>query len=337
MRIHLHHLVLFFLEVELEMSKGWNVTNDCFYIWHRGPYGTINGLRLGGEVSPLHPAALRERENGMMLSHAGSTGGRRIAAMSVGEAVSSAAAVVRGSGTSSAATADAGSSGAGVDLISMLFSGGAGGILGNQPPLSDSTNSISGPSSASNPSPPQRITSKYDAFKVPWPEINAALGLSALLLDTLQKKPHSGIVFQTHEIMPLGIATKIGVKPDNNNKKGANTAWYNLFYSEESYSAFQFFTKRNFNVALNGLLKCLQDASEVVVSADKALVLPHEITSTSRGEMIIGGLPISYFANGGGSGSGSTEKEGERWTRALKYFLTDLKWVVAYTVKHVDR
>ena len=41
----------------LELAQKWNVTNDCFYIWYRGPFGIINGLRLGSEV-PALPADL---------------------------------------------------------------------------------------------------------------------------------------------------------------------------------------------------------------------------------------------------------------------------------------
>lgn len=32
---------------QLEATSQMNAANDCFYIWHAGPFGTINGFRLG--------------------------------------------------------------------------------------------------------------------------------------------------------------------------------------------------------------------------------------------------------------------------------------------------
>ena len=31
----------------LESMSQMNAANDCFFIWHAGPFGTINGFRLG--------------------------------------------------------------------------------------------------------------------------------------------------------------------------------------------------------------------------------------------------------------------------------------------------
>ena len=51
--------------------------------------------------------------------------------------------------------------------------------------------------------------------------------------------------------------------------------------------------------------------------------LPFPITVDKHNTMTIGGLGIGHSSND------------EEWTRALKYFLTDLKWCVAFHVKHV--
>ena len=40
-------------ESQLERLKRTNVYNDVFHIWHRGPFGTIAGFRLG--KTPTHP------------------------------------------------------------------------------------------------------------------------------------------------------------------------------------------------------------------------------------------------------------------------------------------
>ena len=58
-------------------------------------------------------------------------------------------------------------------------------------------------------------------------------------------------------------------------------------------------------------------AEETVQERDRTIALPHAIEASARGEMTIGGLPVAYGP------------EGEQWTRAMKYLLTDLKWLVA--------
>ena len=47
---------------------------------------------------------------------------------------------------------------------------------------------------------------------------------------------------------------------------------------------------------------------------------------SSSGELGIGGLSVAY---------GTADPV--EWTRAMKYLLTNVKWLVAYTAKHVDR
>jgi len=34
-------------ETLLDAMMQINVANDCFYIWHWGPFATMNGLKLG--------------------------------------------------------------------------------------------------------------------------------------------------------------------------------------------------------------------------------------------------------------------------------------------------
>jgi beclin len=38
---------------QLSLMMQINVPNDCFYIWHMGPFATINGFKLGR--LPLYP------------------------------------------------------------------------------------------------------------------------------------------------------------------------------------------------------------------------------------------------------------------------------------------
>jgi beclin 1 len=242
----------------LEQAQKYNVTNDTFFIWHKGPFGTINGLRLGSEV-PLVPT---DPEEPVPIQ----TG------------------TDRNTGT------------------------GRMGILGY-------SLGFSAADSPPSPTPAHQTTTVMGSTeKVPWVEINSALGLVALLLSSLERKPHSGIHFQ-NEIIPLGSTSRIGVR------NGQSVAYYNLF----SDDGFQLFGKRNFNIALNGLLRCVADAARAVQERDRTIALPHPVEIPNRGDGTIGGLSISYGP------------DGDRWTRAMKYLLIDLKWLIAFTTKHVDR
>lgn len=154
--------------------------------------------------------------------------------------------------------------------------------------------------------------------QVCWFETNAALGTAALLLCVLQEQPETNIQFSAYDIIPLGSYSKISTKVKGSN---AIPTIYNL-YSDDRFS---FFGKRSFNKALQGLLNCLLDAGECVTKQDKALEFPYPITEDTSGELMIGGLTINYGT------------DSERWTTALKYFLTDLKWLVAFILKNVER
>jgi hypothetical protein len=144
--------------------------------------------------------------------------------------------------------------------------------------------------------------------KVPWSEINSALGLLALLLSSLERKPHAGVRYR-HEVVCSGSTSKIGLRRD-----GGSTAYYNL-YSDDS---FQFFGRRHFNTALQCLVQCVVDASDAIQRRDPTIHLPHPIDRTPR-EFTIGGLPVAYGTDGG-----------VEWTRAMKYLLTNVKHLSAY-------
>ena len=227
----------------LELSQQWNVTNDCFHIWHQGPFGTINGHRLGAEAPTLDLSA--------NMPPPAPEAPRRYLFSSVADT----------------AKTGTGSSGTGA-------------------------------------TPTQSAAS----IRVPWAEINSALGQVALLLSTLEKKPHSGVKFR-HEIVPLGSTSRIGIR-----RGDTVTTLYNL-YSDDS---FQFFGKRNFNLALQYLLECVADAAESIQQRDRTVAMPHAIEKSPRGELTIGGLPVAYGV------------DGVEWTRAMKYMLTNIKQLLIY-------
>ena len=264
----------------LEYALKWNVTNDCFHIWYNGPFATINGLRLGWEAAPL--PALEDDSPAPRLH-----GGPLIVPPSPNGVAAAMKTTER--------------------RPFLLFGGGGGG-----------GNNSHGDNNGNNPSTSQNSTSSSGEpatnLRVPWMELNSALGQVVLLLDTLQKKPNSGIVYTSHVLQPMGSTSKIGYK------KGAAVSWYQLC-SDDSFSLFG---KRNFNVALQGLLQCVKEAFQSIQKRDRTIAIPHAI-QLHGAEWTIGGLSFT-FGN-----------DGIEWTRACKYLLTDIKWLVAYVAKHVDR
>jgi beclin 1 len=162
-----------------------------------------------------------------------------------------------------------------------------------------------------------------NANKVPWPEINAALGHVVLLLKLLQDQCGWTV---THQLLPMASTSQIGIRRRVKSIFGGTTSElqppviHNLYFEESSFSLFKGGALRQFQVGLVALLECMVEINAQL--HDKTIVLPHVIqlhedaTSTT-----IGGVSIAFA-------------ETEDFTRACKYLLTNMKWLVAYTVKH---
>ena len=89
-------------------------------------------------------------------------------------------------------------------------------------------------------------------------------------------------------------------------------------------------------MALEGLVYCIAEVCALVDGRDVALSVPHAIN--------VGGLAVGRDAKSGdgsvtvgGVGMQYDPEEGERWTVVWRYLLTDLKWIIAYFAKHVER
>ena len=147
--------------------------------------------------------------------------------------------------------------------------------------------------------------------QVDWPEINAGLGQAALVVSSIAIKAR--YEFKNYSISPLGSFAKI-------NKLDDRRQVYNL-YTDGSFSLFAN-TKKNFNGALVGLLKCVDELGQHIMSLDPTLTLPYEIETTGT-DGKINNLSVCY---------GGDE---EQWTKSLKFLLTCIKWIIAWSTKHL--
>lgn len=138
-------------------------------------------------------------------------------------------------------------------------------------------------------------------------EINAALGQAALVVQVIALK--AGVEFKHFLISPMGSFPKI-IRGDD--KKTS----YPLFIDS---SSFTLFPKRNFNLALQGFMSCIQELGDYISNYDPTLSLPFKI---SVNDSKIGDLSFTYG------------NDDEIWTRALKFMLADIKWIIAWYTKH---
>ena len=178
--------------------------------------------------------------------------------------------------------------------------------------------------------------------RVPWTEINSALGQIVLLLHHLEQQPHSGIKFPRHTLVPQGSTSKIGLRQPN-----AITGWrsatgeipivamYHL-YSDDSFALFG---KRNFNLALRALVECCAICANAMHARDRTMVMPFPMVvehDNPSAPCTIGGLSVQYNTTAG-AGSDDPHHGLVAWTRVMKYLLTNVKWCVGFAAKHVDQ
>ncbi|KAJ1568095.1 autophagy protein 6, partial [Nowakowskiella sp. JEL0078] len=142
---------------------------------------------------------------------------------------------------------------------------------------------------------------------VEWSEINAGLGQALLLLDTLANRLRFS--FKTYRLHPLGSFSRI-------EKVDGDKASYEL-YIKDLYLKFggQTFWKKGVDNALIAFLDCLQQMGDYAEQKDPKFKLPYKIVKDKIGETSI----KMAFSND------------EAWTKALKYTLIDLKWILAFS------
>jgi beclin 1 len=75
-----------------------------------------------------------------------------------------------------------------------------------------------------------------------------------------------------------------------------------------------FFLNRRFDHAMVAVLNCLKQLTDYAEEKDNTLRLPYRITKDKIGELSI---RIQF-------------NQDETWTKALKYMLTNMKWILVF-------
>lgn len=144
---------------------------------------------------------------------------------------------------------------------------------------------------------------------IEWTEINAALGQAVLAVTIIANK--ANITFKKYILIPMGSFPRVCKIEDKRSQ-------YSLFTD----GSFSLFPKRNFNTALIGFLTCVQELGDHVTKHDPTLQLPYTIYLNDgkiHDQVIILG------------------SDDETWTRALKLLLADIKWIIAWSTKHLSQ
>jgi len=142
---------------------------------------------------------------------------------------------------------------------------------------------------------------------VDWQETNAALGQVALLLSVIAQG--SGFIFDKYKLIPLGSFSKMGKKDD-----AAIT--YEL-YGSNDLSLGRLFWYRRFDTALVWLLQCVKEFGDYASLVDKRFAQRYPIKAD-----MIGDVSIKLQFN-----------QDAKWTKALKYMLTNLKFLLVWVSK----
>lgn len=161
-------------------------------------------------------------------------------------------------------------------------------------------------------------------YKVPWSEVNSALGQVVLLLAFLTRRLKVDLV--NYKLVPMGSRSHI-VKVSANGSEAEGDASANdgtlqaksrtvlNLYSTNEFSLGKLFNFNKMDVAMIALLDILAQIEHKLATLDAEILLPYVI---SPHRDTIGEKSIRVTSNGD-------------WTYSCKFLLTNLNWILAYT------
>jgi len=148
---------------------------------------------------------------------------------------------------------------------------------------------------------------------VEWTEINAAWGQTLLLLATIAEKLN--FTFDSYRLKPMGSCSKIErLDPPTNPANEPKITVLELFSSGDLPLG-RMFMHRKFDQAMMAFLECLRQLGEFVERTDSQVKLPYKIVKEKIGDSCI---RLAF-------------NQDEAWTRACKYTLTCVKFLLAHT------
>lgn len=324
----------------LQLSVRWNVVlQDCFPIWHAGPWATINGARLGGDAPRLPAGLLMVQPSSSSSSNHyhqhppnngtnNNGGGPQQQQQQQQQHAAPAPPPQRrfffwGSGGGVVAPAPEGTAmmeqqrqqqqqqnqaSHATTSTTMMNNDGPSSSLSLSSSSNTTTNITTSYTTTNNnqnnnhhmlisdpqhPPASNNNNNNNDSHnKVPWLEVNAALGHVVLLLQLLQERcawntvcgaatnTNTNTNIITHELIPMGSTSQIGIR--RRAPKSLLSSWtltssseaaeeheqnlqpflppviFNLYFEQESHFAlFKGGALRQFNVALSALLECV--------------------------------------------------------------------------------
>lgn len=160
-----------------------------------------------------------------------------------------------------------------------------------------------------------RINGYRLGHRVPWPEINVALGQVVLLLSFLKKR--FLLTLESYKLVPMGsksYVVKRGVTSNDETGELTKTTSVLQLYSSNEFTLGKLFNFNKVDVSMIALLEILSLFEEKLMSIDEDLELPYKVSSKHD---MIGGKSIRVTSNG-------------QWTEACRYLLIDLNWVLTY-------
>ena len=147
---------------------------------------------------------------------------------------------------------------------------------------------------------------------VEWSETNAALGQLLLLLHTIARLTQFS--FTKYRLHPMGSFSRISKHDDP-------ATLYELYGASDSWGP-KLFWGRRFETALLGLLFCIKELGDYANSKEKA---GFSYKYPIKGDLV-GDVSVKVQFHGDG-----------KWTKALKYMCIDVKFLLMWCSRYVQR
>lgn len=184
---------------------------------------------------------------------------------------------------------------------------------------------------------------------VPWKEINAALGQVILLLATINKNLKINLL--DYKLQPMGSFSKIKKRVINNAENNNNTTtngpdgWLILpVYNDENFNLGKIFHKETkFDKSLETILEIIiqmtQQLSTIASSFSSQTRLSNQDSSSLNNNGNTNNDPsileLPYMMNKEKINGLSVKLHGSNpnleWTTAMKFLLTNIKWLLAFS------